>query len=181
MAHRSSVVQSNTGGCDLDDDETLTAYHEAGHAVIAHALGGKVAWLQLGGEADDWLPERFGDCRIHWGQIDPLCDWQRQREILTVLAGPVAEMVYRGESVHPALYGPWQHDWRRAWAASESFLPQPQRRRQFLERLLNQLARQMQHQPCWAAIAAIADELMAHETLEEEQISEILGFWFRRS
>ena len=44
-----------------DSDEARTAYHEAGHAVIAYALGGTVHCLQLGGEADDWLPERFAN------------------------------------------------------------------------------------------------------------------------
>ena len=31
----------------------------------------------------------------------------------------------------------------------------------------------------WAAIAALADELLAHEVLEEESVEDILGFWFR--
>ena len=55
----------------MDDEETLTAYHEAGHAVIGYALGGVVDSLQLGGEADDQLPRRFGECRIRWGRVDP--------------------------------------------------------------------------------------------------------------
>lgn len=174
----SPCVQSSTGVCNLDDDdETWTAYHEAGHAVIGYALGGTVDWLQLRGEADDWLPDRFGDCRINWGKIDPACDWQRQREILTMLAGMVAETVYRGESIDPTLYGPWQDDWRRAWALCETFTPNPEWRIQFLDRMLGQLADQVRRQPCWAAIAALADELLAHETLERDQVSEILGFW----
>ena len=97
------------------DDETLTAYHESGHAVIAYALGGTIQGMQLGGEADDWLPARFGECRIQWGRVDPDLDWQRKREILTILAGPVVEMVYRDEPFHPAFYGPWKHDWEQAW------------------------------------------------------------------
>ena len=43
------------------DEETLTAYHESGHAVVAYALGGTIEGMQLGGEADDWLPERYGE------------------------------------------------------------------------------------------------------------------------
>ena len=163
----------------LDDDETLTAYHEAGHAVIAHVLGGSVDGLQLGGDIDDLLGDRFGDCRVIWGAVDPLCDWQRQREVLTLLAGPVAEMVYRGESLHPAGFGPWQDDWQRAWALCESFTPDSRSRIGFLERLLQQLSVEMQREPCWAAIAAIADELLAHESLDADQVAEILGFWIR--
>ena len=173
--------QSSIGDCELDDDQTLTAYHEAGHAVIGYALGGTVDSLQLGGEADDWLPDRFGDCRIHWGKVDPNCDWQRHREILTILAGPVAEMVYRGEMLHPAVYQPWQDDWRRAWAASEILTPNPERRGRLLEQMIGQLADRIRCEPCWAAIAALADGLLAHEFLDRDQVAEILGFWLHES
>lgn len=162
-----------------DDDETLTAYHEAGHAVIGFALGGTVDSMQLGGEADEWLPERFGDCRINWGKVDPNVDWQRQREVLTVLAGPVAEMVYRGEPLHPAFYGPWQHDWQTAWAISETLCLATAKRRILLEQLILKLKDQIAQDPCWAAIGALSDALLAHEFLESEEIQEILEFWIR--
>ncbi len=163
----------------MDDDETWTAYHEAGHAVIGYALGGTVDWLQLGGEADEWLPERFGDCRINWGKVDPICGWQLQRAILTILAGPVSEMVYRGEPLHPAHYGPWQDDWRRAWNASESLKSKPELRTRFLEQMITRLLTLIRSDECWAAIAAVADELLAHESLEAEQVEDILSFWLR--
>lgn len=161
----------------MDDDETLTAYHEAGHAVIAYALGGNVDSLQLWGEADQWLPDRFGDCRITWGRIDSNSDWQRQREILTTLAGPVAEMVYRGEPLHPAHYEPWQDDWRRAWNACETLAPSPERRIRLLEEMIVLLDGHIRSDRCWAAIAALADELVAHEAVQGEQVAEILRFW----
>lgn len=163
----------------MDEEETWTAYHEAGHAVIAFALGGEVDWMQLGGEADQWLPERYGDCRINWGKIDPNCDWQLQRELLAILAGPVAEMVYRGGFLDPARYGPWQSDWEHAWNACERFASTSGDRLQFLRHVIQYLRQQMQDKLCWAAIAAVADELVAHETLEAEQVEEVLGFWLR--
>jgi len=169
--------QSIIGLYAVDDDETLTAYHEAGHAVIAYALGATVDSLQLWGEADQWLPERFGDCRINWGKVDPNSDWQRQREILTILAGPVAEMVYRGEPYHPAHYGPWQDDWQRAWTTCQALAPSPERRTMLLEGMMRQLNAHVRSDRCWAAIAALADELAAHEALEREQVAEILRFW----
>ena len=163
----------------MDDDETWTAYHEAGHAVIAYALGGTVDWMQLGGEADEWLPDRFGDCRINWGRVDPRCDWQLQREVLTILAGPVAEMVYRGEVIDPACYGPWQSDWQHVWNACERIAGGVGVRSLFLRHVVDALSVQIRTDRCWAAIAAIADELVAHETLESEQVDEILRFWLR--
>ncbi len=44
-----SSSQSSIGMDEMDDDETLTAYHEAGHAVIAYALGGTVDSLAVVG------------------------------------------------------------------------------------------------------------------------------------
>lgn len=162
------------------DDETLTAYHESGHAVIAYALGGTVTSVQLWGEADEWLPERFGDCRIDWGRVDSKIDWQRQREVLSILAGPVAEMVYRNEPLHPAHFGPWRHDWENALHISKSFVLDPQKRSLMLETLIRRLHRLIASDSCWPAIAALADELAAHEFLEQEQIEQTIGFWFRR-
>ena len=161
------------------DDETLTAYHESGHAVIAYALGGTVQGMQLGGEADEWLPARFGDCRIQWGRVDPDLDWQRKREILTILAGPVVEMVYRDEPFHPAFFAPWKHDWEQAWRTATPMWTDEKQRMAALETIIVELRRQVQMERVWAAIAALADELLAHEVLEEESVEDILGFWFR--
>jgi hypothetical protein len=161
----------------LDDDETLTAYHEAGHAVIAFALGGVVAQLQLGGESEIEGVRQFGDCRIEWGRVDPQFDWQLQREVLTVLAGPVAEMVYRGEDLHPACFGAWQEDWRQAWEMGRVFGLDPTRRAQVLWQWMVHLKQLIQSEPCWPAVAALADALLAHEFLEREEAEEILEFW----
>lgn len=161
------------------DDEILTAYHESGHAVIAYALGGRIQGMQLGGDADEWLPARFGDCRIQWGRVDPNLDWQRKREILTILAGPVAEMVYRGESLHPACYAPWRHDWEQAWHTAVPIWADEERRMRGLENIVVELRQHVQMDRVWAAVAALADELAAHEMLEEDWIEDILGFWFR--
>ena len=160
------------------DDETLTAYHESGHAVVAYALGGTVQGMQLNGEADDWLPARFGECRIQWGRVELDLDWQRKREILTILAGPVVEMVYRGETFHPAFYGPWKHDWDQAWRTATLMWSNEKQRMRALENVMVELRRQVQLERVWAAIAALADELVAHEMLEEECVEDILGFWF---
>ena len=162
------------------DDETLTAYHESGHAVIGYALGGKIDSIQLWGEADDSLPERFGDCRVNWGKVSGENDWQRQREIMTVLAGPVAEMIYRGEKLHPAAYGPWQHDWQTAMSIGLQMTRDASKCTRLMESIIVELHRHMQNEPCWPAIASLADELAAHEMLEEEQVAEVLEFWLSR-
>ncbi|MDA8743984.1 cell division protein FtsH [Rubripirellula amarantea] len=161
-------------------DETLTAYHESGHAVVGYALGGKIDSMQLWGEADDYLPERFGDCRVAWGRVDPNTDWQRQREIMTILAGPVAEMIYRGEKLHPATYGPWQHDWDTAMSIASDVVRHPVKCTRLLEMVILELHQHLQKEPCWPAIAQLADELEAHEMLEAEQVADVLEFWLSR-
>lgn len=161
----------------VDDEETLTAYHEAGHAVIAYALGATIESVQLGGEADEWLPERFGECRISWGRVDATSNWQLQREVLSVLAGPVAEMIYRGETPHPASFGPWQHDWKFAWTLSAELVRDPARRSQVLEGLIVWLHNRMRTDQCWAAVAAVADEILAHEFVDGEMLENTLDFW----
>lgn len=161
----------------MDDDETLTAYHEAGHAVVGYALGGRIESISLGGDDGEDLPRRFGDCRVNWGPVDTTADWQLQREIMTLLAGPVAEMIYRGEKLHPAFFGPWTEDWRLAFERGVVIAKDPELRTRALERLIVQLHGQMKTDDCWAAIAAVADQLLAHEYLEEDQLADTLAFW----
>lgn len=168
----------------MHDEDTLTAYHEAGHAVVGYFLGGDIEQIQLSGFEEDTLPRRFGECRVRWmavaGSKTEGQDWQRQREILTILAGPVAEMIYRGEAIHPALDGPSQGDWAQAWELGRAILPDPPRRTQFLEQLTATLYQAISQDSWWAAIAAVSDELLAHELLDKQQAEETLAFWVER-
>lgn len=163
-----------------DDDETITAYHEAGHAVVAYALGARIESVGLWGEADEFLPERFGEIRVNWGRVLPAADWQLQRELLSVLAGPIAEMIYRGERIEPARYAPWQADWEHAVRCVSALSRDRNRQLELLRIACVELERRLRDDDCWAAIASVADELLAHEQLEEEQIADLLEFWLSR-
>ena len=79
----------------------------------------------------------------------------------------------------PAVHGPWQHDWECATEIARPFAADLRRRLQLLERLLLELRGVLSVEPCWPAIAALADELEAHESLEVAEIEEILRFWIR--
>ncbi|MCC9603848.1 cell division protein FtsH [Stieleria sp. JC731] len=164
----------------VDDEETITAYHEAGHAVIGFLLGGQIESVGLYAEADEWLPERFGDCHVNWGRVDANANEQIEREVLTVLAGPVAEMIYTQEEMHPADNPTWAHDWNLADQLCRRMLPDPYSRQTFLTAALMVLRDQIWRDQCWAAIAAVADELLAHESLDADQLSETLRFWTTR-
>lgn len=162
----------------VDSEDDRTAYHEAGHAVVGFAMGGRIERIQLGGESDENLPESFGDCLINWGRGSSQCDWHTQRELMTILAGPVAEMIYIGERLHPAVYGPWRHDWEQALLRVGQF-SSGQTAVALLEQLIVELHDKMSADRCWAAIAAVADQLLAHEYLEHEQLEDALNFWLR--
>ncbi|WP_153555836.1 M50 family metallopeptidase [Roseimaritima sediminicola] len=155
--------------------ETLTAYHESGHALMASLLGGRVQSVTIEPDDDDG-PRRHGDTRILW----PLPRKRRthaRHEILVLLAGPVAEMIYRGEPLHPGFVPQWADDWQRAWTLAEQIHSAHVRRLRQLEQLTAQLHRSMSDDRCWAALAALADELLAHETLDEEMVTDVLSVW----
>jgi hypothetical protein len=89
-------------------------------------------------------------------------------------------MVHSGDAYHPARYGPWQLDWRQAWELCEPLIIDARARTGFLEGVIIELRGRMADDTVWAAIAALADELMAHEQLEAEAIAETLDFWLAR-
>lgn len=47
----------------------------------------------------------------------------------------------------------------------------------FLEQVSVELHRLLQRDDVWAALAALADHLLAHETMEGEEVVEIVGQW----
>jgi len=71
-------------------DQQATAYHEAGHAVVALILGRPVQYVSI-------LPnrERLGVCEFGKGASRPTDDWL-EREILIALAGIAAEARHTG-------------------------------------------------------------------------------------
>lgn len=70
--------------------DPITAYHEAGHAVVALALDRPVHRVSV-------LPnrDRFGQCEFRKGVFRPSEDWL-EREILIALAGMAAEARHTG-------------------------------------------------------------------------------------
>ena len=72
--------------------DQATAYHEAGHAVVALALGRAVQRVSI-------LPdrERLGQCEFKKGLFRPSEDWL-EREILIALGGIAAEARHTGDA-----------------------------------------------------------------------------------
>jgi hypothetical protein len=152
-----------------------TAYHEAGHVVLAIVQGARVSHATIEPDRDDG-PERYGDIRVLWPQGKWSARTFQQKLVITALAGPVAEMIYTGEPLHPGFVAEWSDDWEQAFTAAAVLVPNERQRLAWLEAQIRLLYSQVSDR-YWPAIAALADELSAHETLEEEQIQFALEPW----
>lgn len=142
-------------------NRTATAYHEAGHAVMALMLGRPIekvtitpAKLQTGGQ-------RLGACKIQKGRSKPTKD-SVEDDVLILLAGMVAESHFTGR------YSP-------AGAKSdlsmvERVLANRARNQKQLEKLVRRSLDKAEHL-LGDAVAAQAIELIANEVLANETIS----------
>lgn len=89
----------------------LIAYHEAGHALVAYLLGGRVRQVTIEPDHDDG-PRRGGDTQVIWRRTRADEVEFAKKSVQVHLAGPVAEMIYSGEPYHPAFIAEWAADWQ---------------------------------------------------------------------
>jgi ATP-dependent Zn protease len=160
----------------LNDQIELTAYHEAGHAVAAAVQGGRVVRITLEPEDED----RYGDTMIEWplAGISPRDNIIRQ--IRTLLAGPIAESIFDGTDYELRITRESSVDWLSAAEFATNLISDKARRTAYLAMMAEELTEQLRADHIWSALAALSDELVAHQTLENEQVEEILGFWLSR-
>ena len=77
----------------------LIAYHEAGHALVAVLLGGRVKLVTIEPDNDDG-PSRSGETVVHWRRGVSARE-MAVKGVQVYLAGPVAEMIYSGDQYRP--------------------------------------------------------------------------------
>lgn len=156
----------------------IIAYHEAGHALMALLLGAEVKLVTIEPD-DDEGPSRQGDTQVLWRRSEISTRDFARRAVQVSLAGPVAEMIYTGDPYHPGLVAEWAADWHEAWNSAVLLHPDERQRLEYLERTSIQLYHQLKDDALWAALASLADHLLAHESLEGEKVAEIVGDWLR--
>lgn len=169
VAHRGAV----SSPCRVLED---TAYHESGHAFMATYLGAKVRSVTIDPDRDDG-PARHGDTQVLWRRSRMSDREYHEKAVQVILAGPVAEMLYTGDAYHPGFVAEWAADWQLAWELAAPLRPDPRKRLELLETITLRLHRLLDSEPHWSAVAALADHLLAHETLEAEEVREIVGEW----
>ncbi|MEZ6105848.1 MAG: hypothetical protein R3B96_06930 [Pirellulaceae bacterium] len=155
--------------------EEINAYHESGHAYMAVRVGARVLQVTLEPEWDDG-PSRYADIAVEWPRESPPSRALIDRQLLVILAGPVAEMLYTGDKFHPAMVAEWRADWRHAWRLAALIHADDQQRMKYLEQLCAE-SMKLSTRPPLGAVAAIADHLLAHETIEGEEVEEIVRQW----
>ena len=154
------------------------AYHESGHAMVAILMGARVQSVTIEPDWDDG-PSRSADAQIAW-PLDKFSERELHEKMVRVaLAGPVAEMLYRGEPLHPGFVAEWAADWKMAWDSAASLIQPEPKRLAFLEQVSRQLYEWLDRTDHWAALAAVADNLLAHETLEGDVVEDIVNQWLR--
>lgn len=146
------------------------AWHEAGHALAAHLLGGLVREVSL--ESD--FADHDGHVVVEWSSLS--ADELARCSATVALAGPVAELIFQGEGVleDPEALSAWRADWDEAEAQLERLHANPKARDKARLEILAELRIHFDDLRTHEALARVADALDAHETLDEALFAELV-------
>lgn len=156
----------------------ISAYHESGHAYMATYVGAKVRLVTIDPELGDGR-ERFGDTHVEWTVAGLSDELVAEKSLWVALAGPAVEVIYTGDPYHPGLVAEWADDWQEA--VDQAFVLHKSREKalECLEATMLDLITMLRQDRHWAPVAALADHLLAHETLENYEIEGIIRNWLR--
>jgi len=152
------------------------AYHEAGHAVIASVLGGKVVTVSIESESS----EVDGDAVVAWKRGGRSDREMALDDIRVALAGPVAEMVHAGEYDYLRIREEHALDWKIALASLRSLGLTIDREAAMLQKTVAELYQTVRRDAIWSAIADVADLLAVHGTIEGDAVNQTVEFWLNR-
>lgn len=135
--------------------EILTAYHEAGHAVIALALGRDVHRVSI-------LPNqtRLGQCELKKGSSKISKDWL-ETEVLILLAGAAAEGRISGRYCWTGA----SRDLRQSRALTQTRTGSDQQAQRLERRCLDKVEYLLNSPENWLAVEMLADDLVRRQTI----------------
>jgi hypothetical protein len=151
----------------MDRDLIISAYHEAGHVLMAHLFGGEVQETTLETEREG----HQGLTAVVWRGQDEA--GRLRCSAMVALAGPVAETLWRGEEILAEDLETWRADWEEVDAGLAA-LAQPHEREALRRKWLAEVAGELQDPDTWERLCRIADALQAHETLDRGLLDELL-------
>ena len=151
-----------------DDLDPVTAsYHEAGHVLMAHLLGGRVVGASV--EPDE--ARLMGQTSVEWSGLDRL--ERARRSGLVALAGPVAESWWRGEAALLDALTAWRADWLEVEQAL-SMISESERA-ETLQRWFAEVRSALLNDVAWEHLCRVADMLEAHGTLDDALVMDALS------
>ena len=153
MCGTNGIILSMNVSQDVpNNDVSGTAYHEAGHAVIALYLGRPIQRVSI---QPGHL--RLGECQIQRGSFKPSKD-QLETEILILLSGAAAEARYVGRYD----WGGAIQDMRGVNRLVEMRAGGPRQIDRLKRRMLDKTEYLLDQPGVWAAIELVAKELLQH-------------------
>ncbi|MEM7455465.1 MAG: M50 family metallopeptidase [Planctomycetota bacterium] len=155
--------------------DELTAWHEAGHAIMAAALGGSVRRVSIYSEDE----EQAGSTAVEWRGGYSTSKEHAMREIRVSLAGPVAEMIYAGEYDSLRVQSAHALDWEIAMAHTRAITQNPEKQHRLLQDIVNELYHFLRDDNVHAALGDLADQLLTHDEVEAESVAQIARQWLR--
>jgi ATP-dependent Zn protease len=135
--------------------DRLTAVHEAGHAVVALAVGRQVHRVSI-------LPNqtRLGVCELKKGRAKP-SGTLLEDEIVILLAGVAAE----GRLTGHYDWNAGARDIRYADQLIESRAATAKQVERMRRRMMDRVEHLLDGEATWAAVEVIADQLIQHRTI----------------
>jgi hypothetical protein len=152
--HDQTTKTRYSDGMEPQPHDEVTAYHEAGHAVIALALGRVIHKVSV-------LPnqQRLGECRFGKGNAKPTDDWV-EREILISLGGMAAEARFTGTYATEEAAQDLRFVRRLALERKSERAVE-----RYEQRMLSKVEYMLADEGTWKAVVLIAAELVKNGTI----------------
>lgn len=159
-AYMPTADTANTSQPASDPHLVATAYHEAGHAVVALALGRVIQRVTIVPGKTHAGVESLGQCQMQKGRFKPSKDWLED-EVLILFAGMAAESQITGQYSTAGA----ATDLRAARRFVESRAGGERQVARLERRLLDKTEYLLSDEGNWRAVELIVNELLVHQTI----------------